>query len=168
VQLDNLTYPDGYTEPTKGSVEIWHTWIWGNQEICNECFTQVRSIGPEVTINGPIHTLRPKAWHERTDNAVQAHTAFEVAADRFGTTFCKECGSDTHSYRDRPLSKDEVKERAVRIIEYINGKGHIPYELDGRVMGKTINDFKAKKVNQGLDTEILAVSFAYAVSPTHD
>jgi len=166
VDITNLTYPDVYSPPSEGKINIWHTWIWGNQEICNECFTQVRSIGPEVTVQGPIHTHYPKAWHDRTDNAVQEHTAFELASDRFGTTFCTECGSDTHSYRDRPLSKEELKERAVNIIEYINGKSHIPYALDGKIMGRAIRTFKAKKTNQGLDTEILAVSFAYAVSPT--
>lgn len=118
--------------------------------------TQVRDIGEEIVIQNPINTLRTNAYYERTTNGVQEHTAFEVAADRFGTCFCKECGSDTHSL-GYTKSLEELTQDAKRIIEYVNTGDEPPYTVDGSIMGKTIKDFKSISENTGYDTEILAV-----------
>jgi hypothetical protein len=156
MDMSNLTYPNGYKEPPKPQVDVFETWFWSNQEICNECFTQVRHIGDEITISGPIHTHRVNEYYERSINGVQEHTAFEMPADRFGTTFCKNCGSDTHSlgYIE---DMETLKDYAVNIIEYANSENtDVPYTIDGEVMGKTIKDLKSEPENQGFDTEILA------------
>jgi len=181
VDLDNLTYPDGYSKPEDSQVEVFKTWIWWNNEICNNCFTKIRSVGAEVTIKlgrdksviwkyeGEDEiTLTTNAYYERTTDGIQAHTAFELPSDRFGQTFCKECGADTKSL-GYDKDKTRLTQDAVNIVEYINGeRNDVPYTVDGRKMGEVLKDFKSVTDNQGYDTEILAVAFCYAVSPIHD
>lgn len=157
VELENLTYPDGYSKPAEPQISVFETWIWHNQEVCNECFTQVRDIGEEITINNPINTLTVNAYYERTDNGIQAHTAFEKSSDRFGTCFCKECGADTYSL-GYTKSLDELKEDAKRIVKYVNTGDEPPYSIDGQIMGTTLKDLKTVPENTGFDTEILAVA----------
>lgn len=162
MDLDNLTYPDGYSKPPKPQVEVFYTWVWYNSELCNECFTQVRSIGSEVEVGGPIQTQTVNAHYERTEDGLQAHTAFEKPTDRFGTTFCSRCGSDLKAYREK-WSKDQLIDRTKNIIEYFNGGDEPPYTIDGKVMGRAIDEFKSVMDNQGYDTEIIAVATIYGI-----
>ncbi len=155
MDMSNLSYPDGYNKPPKAQVEVFKTWVWYNQEVCNECFTQVRHIGDEITIQGPIHTHRVNEYYERSIHGVQEHTAFEMPADRFGTTFCKECGADTHSL-GYTKNLEELTQDAKRIIEYVNPGDEPPYTIDGEIMARTLKDFKRIPENTGYDTEILA------------
>lgn len=158
MDLDNLTYPGGYSKPNKTKAEVFRTWLLWNQEICNECYTKVRNVGEELSVEGSIHTHTVNSYYERTEDGIQAHTAFELASDRFGTCFCNNCGSDLKSYKNN-LSKDDLVERAKNIIKYVNHpKNDVPYHVDGGVMAQTINDLKTVADNQGFDTEILAVA----------
>jgi len=158
VDLDNLTYPDGYSKPSAPQIDVFKTWIWWNNEICNNCFTKIRSIGEEIKINGLIHTHYINSYYERTENGIQAHTAFELASNRYGQTFCKECGSDTKSLGyDKSLQT--LVQDAKNVIRYINHpKNDVPYHVSGSTMATVLKDLKAVSDNQGYDTEILAVA----------
>jgi len=135
--------------------EAFEKLIWGSGEICNNCYSQVRAIGEEMTIEGSLHTHAINRYYERTEHGTQEHTPFELPSNRFGTTFCTECGSDTRNLgHDKDIGR--LAQDAKRIIEYVNSGDEPPYTIDGRIMGKTIKDIKQVPANQGYDPQILA------------
>lgn len=155
----NLTYPDGYAEPDDCST--FETWVWHNSEVCNNCFEHIRHVGEEVAIQRRAWTLTTNAYYERTERASQEYAPWSPpAAERFGTCFCLNCGSDTRA-ENHTLSIDRMVRRAKRLVRYLTDE--TPVSVDGATVGRAIRDLKAVHDNGGYDSEIFAVAFTYAV-----
>lgn len=151
-------------------VDTFKDRIWYNSEVCNSCFSQVRSVGPTVTKrlrepseklleNGEPLDLEMSEWYERTENGSQEYTTWDDNK-RFGTCFCLDCGTDcTGNHRHKTV--DELKPIAANIYEYITTQ--TPLDLDHKRFGREIRELKSVPEYQGFETEILAIAFARAL-----
>lgn len=168
MQVSNLEAD--LAKDTKRRVEDFNELIWYSSEVCNDCFQHVRSVGPEVTKtlqdpdeklleHGAPARLVVNQWYERTDHGTQEHTPWD-SNKRFGTTFCRDCGSDTSAWNDS-LSKDEMKSRARNLYVYF--EEHTEYELEYKTLYRSVLELKSNPDNTGYDSEIFAVSVARAL-----
>jgi hypothetical protein len=156
MDVNNLAYPPGYAplENDGPKAKRFKDLIWHNGEVCNNCFTQIRSIGDEVEKSTGLFIHRFNEHYERTEHGSQEHDPFVPAADRYGQCYCLNCGADTRA-ENCDLSLDVIQERALNILRYINTE--TPHRIDGEAMGRALVDFKSVPENQGYDSEILAV-----------
>jgi len=174
MNVSNLTYPESLDQPSRKRVTIFKENIWRNAEVCNNCFQQIRSIGPvrerqltesagRALADGHPQTITVNDWHERTELGSQEHTRWDTNK-RFGTCFCLACGADGGAETDT-VSIDDLKTFGRRIVRFLNTQTryHCPPDRFGRVLGRlcTIDE------NSGLDTEKLAVSTAHSLRSAH-
>lgn len=155
MDVSNLTYPEGYSEPTEPKVSDFEDLIWHNAEVCNNCFQQVRSIGEILEKRTDLFVHRQNSTYGRTEHGSQEHDPFDVPADRYGRCYCLDCGADTRAATD-DLSLSEMKERALNIGHYVVLE--TDRQIDGRVMARSIKDLKGVHDNGGFDTEIFCVA----------
>ncbi|MDQ2052857.1 hypothetical protein RBH26_20660 [Natronolimnohabitans sp. A-GB9] len=155
-------------ESDRRGYETFKEEIWRSSEVCNSCFSQVRSIGPEkhkmlstpeekrLEHGGPPPILTLYEWYERTENGSQEHTPWD-SNRRFGTCFCENCGTDCNG-NHRNKSLEELKPLAANIYRYVSLK--TDYELDPQRFGAVVRELKQLRSAQGNETEILAIAFA--------
>jgi hypothetical protein len=180
MHISNLTFPDNVERPSRQELAVFTEELWRNQEICNNCFSQIRTIGPTAEKqleqsgshqlrHGDPLTVEITAWHDRVDDkASQEHTPWDeqrgtVGNRRFGTCFCLECGSGD-GREDQTVSLDDLVEQSKRIVRYL--KTQTRYSVDGGTFGQTLSRLKRERDNQGYSTEILAVATATALEST--
>jgi hypothetical protein len=147
-------------------VDLFRELLWQNAEVCNNCFTQVRDIGPEYSnilrrtggacLDVPDMELTTNEWYERTESASQEHSTFDENR-RHGQCYCMECGADL-SANHRGRSLDELREIARSAVVYITEE--TPQEIDGADFVSEVEKLKREPENQSWETEILAVAFA--------
>ena len=156
------TDPFDLTTAEQRRLQQFKDLVWYSSEVCNECFTRVREVernpAQERLADTSVHNL-PAEFHERTEHARAEWCGWDNT-DRFGTTFCLECGSDL-SAQSRTRSLDELKEPARNLVEYT--MRHTDLDIAGRAMGRELRRLKSKQDLQGLDTEILAVAWVRAI-----
>ena len=150
--------------------ELFRELVWHNGEVCNSCFTQVRTIGPEMAkqLNTSKHrplehgmplTMYINEWYDRTENGSQEHTTWDHNK-RFGTCYCLNCGTDCNgSHRNKSLS--DLKPLVANIFRYV--KKHTEYDLDGKAFGREVKNLKKEPGMQGHETEAMALAFARAL-----
>lgn len=154
-------------------VKIFRELLWQNSEVCNNCFAQVRDIGPEYSnilrrtgdakLDVPDLELTTNEWYERTESGSQEHSTFDNNR-RHGQCYCLECGSDLSAdHRDRPL--DELRELAQSIVAYISRE--TAHDIDAERFLDELETLKRTPENQSWETEILAVSFARGLQSQH-
>ena len=153
------------------AIDAFEEYFWYSSEICNGCYSRVRSVGPKVTKtleeptekmlrhNGPLVKMEQNEWYERTETGSQEYSSFDTNK-RFGTCYCTDCGSDCSSF-DEVLGKDVLTDMAERIAEYTNK--HTPLEIDKARMVALTAELKSVPQTDGWDTEILAVAFSRAL-----
>lgn len=150
-------------------VETFAELLRQNSEICNECYAQVRDIGPEYSkllersgdcrLDLPDLDLRTNEWYERTTEGSQEHSPFDRNR-RFGTCFCLQCGGDL-SDRDGDHSLAGLLERVDRIVTYVTEETGA--SVEGDRYHREVKALKTTDEYQGWDTEILALGFARAL-----
>ena len=152
--------------------DLFEELLWHSSEICNSCFTQVRSVGPEhrKQLEEPGQkafeddppealTLTINEWYERTEDGAQEHTTWDHNK-RFGTCYCLNCGTDCNG-NHRNKSLQELKPLAKNIFYYVTRQ--TDHDLDGKRFGAEIRELKQRRSAQGNETEIIAVAFARAL-----
>ena len=157
------TDPFDLTTAEQRRLQQFKDLVWDNSEVCNECFTRVREIErnparerlAETSLKNP-----PAEFHERTEHARNEWCGWDNT-ERYGTTFCLECGSDL-SAQSRTRSLEELKDPARNLVEYTIR--HTDLNIDGREMARELKRLKSQQDLQGLDTEILAVAWVRATS----
>lgn len=166
------TYPSD-----ENGYKLFRERIWHNGEICNSCFTRVRSIGPEMErqletskdgsrrlADGPPITIRINEWYERTTEGSQEHTTWDHNT-RFGTCYCLNCGTDCNgNHRNKSLS--ELTPLVENIFRYV--KEHTPQDIDGKAFGREVKQLKQQRSAQGHETEVMALAFARALADPRD
>ena len=150
--------------------ELFRELVWYNGELCNSCFTMVRTIGPEMAkqLNTSKHrplehgmplTITINEWYQRTEEGSQEHTTWDNNK-RFGTCFCEQCGTDCNgNHRNKSLS--DLKPLVANIFRYV--KKHTEHDLDGKAFGREVKDLKKEPGMQGHETEIMALAFSRAL-----
>lgn len=140
--------------------------LWHNSEVCNHCFTRVRSVERNPKANRLSKTsLRnlPAEHHERTDDGTQEFCGWDDNP-RFGTCFCLGCGGDlSASHRD--LSLERMKAYAVNLAQYI--RNHTPLRLDRQRFARELVRQKARRDTQGRESQIFAVAFVRGLNTSH-
>ncbi len=150
-------------------VRVFETAIWQNSELCNECFTRVRDIGPEYSsvlrrtgdarLEVPDLELTTNEWFERTPDGRQEHAPGD-ANRRFGTCWCLNCGGDLSAdHRDKPL--DALLSLVEPLVAYVDE--HTDHDLDRQEFEDELTELKRTPEFQSWETEMLAVAFARAV-----
>lgn len=160
MDVSNLAYPDGYTEPSEPQVTLFNRLIWHNGEVCNNCFQQIREIGDEVEVTTTLFTHKLNTSYNRTEHGSQEHDPFQVASDRYGQCYCLDCGSDTKAEAS-DLSIEAMQRRSLNLLDYINRKTE--HWADGKAMGESIRELKAVHDNGGYDSEIFCVATIRAI-----
>jgi len=166
----NLTYPDEIGAPSTKRLTVFKERVWHNSEVCNNCFQQIRTIGPEVTRElkesrqrplsaGPPEKVTTYEWYERTDHGSQEHTVWDKNK-RFGTCFCARCGADGGATNDT-LSVADLKSAGKRIVAFLNTQ--TPYNADPVAFGRVLGKLCAVDDNSGYDTEKLAAAAAHSL-----
>lgn len=157
----------------EAGIAAFEQYLWYSSEICNGCYSRVRSVGPKKKQmleepdekmlhhydESPPQTMEINEWYKRTDLGTQEYSSFDDNK-RFGTCYCKNCGSDCSSFDEVP-TKQALKDMAERIAEYCNE--HTPLAVDVERMIRETDDLKSIPQTDGWDTEILAVSFSRAL-----
>lgn len=154
--------------------QLFREVFWNSGEICNSCFSRVRSIGPEIKRqletsddgfrrlkHGMPLTITINEYYERTDDGSQEHTTWDNNK-RFGTCFCLNCGTDCNGHH-RNKSLEELKPLAKNIFFYT--KRHTPHDIDHKRFGREIKELKSKRSAQGHETEVIALAFGRALEP---
>lgn len=154
----------------ESGIDDFEEYIWYNSEVCNGCYSRVRSVGPKVrkTLEEPTEKMledtgelvgmEHNEWYERTELGSQEYSSFDENK-RFGTCYCKNCGSDCSSFDDVP-TKQALKDMAERVAEYANE--HTPLEVDADRLVDEAAQLKSIPRTDGWDTEIVAVAFSRA------
>lgn len=166
MQLRESPFSSDLSKSEEQGVQAFRRWIWHNSELCNECMSRVRDIGPEVSrvlgrggATQLVHAdveMRTNEWYERTELATQEHSPGDHNT-RFGTCYCLECGGDL-SANHRGKSLEELKPIAANIARYV--REHTDLELDVRGFARELRTLKRRPEYQSWETEILAVAFA--------
>ncbi|MFB1066456.1 hypothetical protein [Natrinema sp. H-ect4] len=163
--------PFDVTKIDESRIDDFKECIWYNSEICNGCFSRVRLVGPKVSKtleeptekmledNGPLQRMESNEWYERTELGSQEYSSFDTNK-RFGTCYCKNCGSDCSSFDEIP-TKQALTDMAERIAEYANE--HTELDVDRDHLVDEAAELKAIPQTDGWDTEILAVAFSRAL-----
>lgn len=142
--------------------ELFRDIIWRESELCANCFSQVRTIGPEQSIWVGASTMTINAWYDRTDLGSQEHTQWDHNT-RFGTCYCLSCGADCNGgHADTPL--EDMIPLVENIFRYT--KTQTQHDLDGARFGREVRELKADPAAQSLETEIMAIAFSRALK--HD
>jgi len=154
----------------EAGVQAFKEYFWYSSEVCNNCFSRIRSVGPTKKVQlgesgprnlreGPPLTMEISEWYERTELGSQEHTPFDTNK-RFGTCFCMDCGHDcTGNHRDKTLL--ELKPLAMNIVAY--ARDHTPLSVDAERFAREIAQLKKETAYQSWETEILAVAFSRAL-----
>ena len=148
------------TAGDKAGIEAFKTWLWRSSEVCNHCFTRVRSIGEVHSAEMWHHTHEIKKHYERTEQGSQEAHPFQLPSARYGTTFCTECGRDC-SAGENTVPFEDLKRYAVNIHRYT--AEHTPLSLDHEQFGREAARLKRQPEHQGRGRAILAVAFARAL-----
>jgi hypothetical protein len=151
------------TDGIEGEIQTFEDAIWHSPETCNECFTRIRVVDRrESALAATSVRNRPAAHHERTEHATAEWPGFadDDPIDRYGVTFCGECGADGRRWSDTK-SLDELTAQAKNLAEYTLRA--TPYDVDCGVMGETLGQLKRRDDLQGRDAQILAVAWARGV-----
>jgi hypothetical protein len=173
MNVSNLTYPDELSQPNRDAVSVFKKEIWRNQEICNHCFQQIKSIGTKrrkrlgtsgrrFLADGQPIEVEFHDHYERSEHGAQEHTPWDELEGnrRFGTCFCLDCGAEasavSHSVDLRTLT-DQGKQ----IISYLNRQTR--YWCVGSDFAEALTALKSIPDNTGYDTEILAVATAHSL-----
>lgn len=157
----------------EGGIGAFKDYLWYSPEICNGCYSRVRSVGPkrkkmleepdEKLLHhydaNPPQTMEIHEWYRRTELGRQEYSSFDTNK-RFGTCYCTNCGSNCTAFDEIP-SKDELKEMAERIAEYCNQ--NTPLSVDVESIVQETDDLKSIPETDGWDTEILVVAFSRAL-----
>lgn len=147
-------------DPDSPYLGDFEEYIWYNSELCNNCFTVVRDVGPEVARSAESQTYYINAWYERTDQGSQEHCRGDYNR-RHGTCYCLDCGSDLSAdHRNCPL--EELMSLAIRINAYT--RDHTPLSVDHRRFAREVSRMKSHRDKTGYETEILAVAFARSIT----
>jgi len=168
---NNLTFPDDIPVPDHGELKAFKQQIWHNSEICNWCYSRIRSVGPVVKRelsesgdrrlrDGPPLRLDVNAWHERTATGSQEHTRWDHNR-RHGTCFCLECGSDGAA-PSHTRSLDDLAACGQRIVEYLTQQ--TPYRADSQRFADVLDKLSSIDENAGYGTEKLAAATALATT----
>lgn len=161
--------PDRFdlSQRTELRLEDFRELVWYNSELCNECFTRVRSIGPErpITPESSRTTHNVNEWYERTEHSTQEHTGFEPPSERYGATFCKSCGAEagTRWSDTRPL--DVLRPQLVRLLRYTHD--HTPLTVAPKQADAELQALKTgseARDRQGRDLQCIAVAWARAIT----
>ena len=148
------------TEPTdKRGYEIFRTEIWHSRQVCNQCFSHIRNIGPEIEkwLGASYQTIN--AYYERTENGSQEFTPFDHNV-RYGTCFCTECGSDCTGDHRNTAYQDIIP--LVRNI-YIYTQRHTDHSLDRSRLASEVSDLMSIENSTGRETEVMAIAFSRAL-----
>ncbi|WP_344222801.1 hypothetical protein, partial [Aeromicrobium tamlense] len=150
--------------------DLFEELVWHSSEVCNSCFSQVRSVGPEhskqleeppekcLEDGDPVY-MTINEWYERTENGAQEHTTWDHN-ERFGTCYCLECGTDcTGNHRNKSLQ--ELKPLAKNIYRYVTRETE--HDLDAKRFGAEVRELKQRRSAQGNETEVLGIAFARAL-----
>lgn len=158
-------------ESDRRGYQIFKDEVWHSGEVCNSCFSQVRTIGPEksrmleapdeklLEHGGPPPVMKLNEWYERTENGSQEHTTWDHNR-RFGTCYCRECGTDCNG-NHRQKSLDQLKPLVKNIFRYISYE--TDHEIDGKQFGAEVRRLKKLRDAQGYETEVMAIAFARAL-----
>lgn len=139
--------------------ELFREAIWHNSEVCSNCFTQIRTIGPVTEMWLGTSTMRINAWYDRTESGSQEHTQWDYNK-RFGTCYCLDCGADcSGSHHNTPL--EGLIELVENIFRYT--KTQTQYDIDGKEFGKEVRELKSIRDATGYETEIMAIAFSRAL-----
>jgi len=150
------------TKADKAGIQAFLKHIWYNSEVCSNCFSRVRAIGDIVTVEKDVHSHELAAFYERTENATQEHTPFDVPSARYGTCFCDHCGADLRpDHRD--LRWPAMREHAKRLREYT--RQHTSLQLSTERFARELTYLHQERDDTaGKESQIFAVSFARALT----
>lgn len=144
----------------KARLELFWDYIWTNSELCCNCFTKVRDIGPEISRPADSQTYYLNLWYERTEQGSQEYAPGDENK-RYGQCYCRSCGWDlTANHRNKSL--EDLIELAHGICVYTNSD--TPISVDRRTFARVVGRLKQHRNKQGCETEILAVGFARSIT----
>jgi hypothetical protein len=153
------------SQSTERRLEDFRELVWFNSEVCNECFTRIRSIGPErpVTPESSQTTHQINEWYERTEDATQEHTGFEAPSERYGATFCRECGAEAGTRWSDTRPVEQLREQLVRLLRYTHE--HTPLTVSPKRADAELRKLKTgpeSRDRQGRDLQCIAVAWCRA------
>lgn len=140
--------------------------FWRSSELCSDCFQRIRHIGQEIVVNTDLHRHRTHAYYERSEHSRAEWSSWDRPTDRYGTTYCDDCGSASGGRWQTTRSLEELKPAARNILDYT--KRETNYDLDGAAFGAALRDLKTgpdARDRQGRDVECLAVAWARTAEP---
>ena len=159
--FEDIPFP---TQPQdRRGYEIFKSEIWYSKETCNQCFTHIRNIGPEIErwMGASYQTLN--AFYERTEQGTQEFTTWDHNV-RYGTCFCENCGSDcTGDHRNTAYS--DLIPLVKNIFVYT--KRCTDYDLDKSRLAREVSDLMSVENSTGYETEVMAIAFARALVENH-
>jgi hypothetical protein len=168
MNLDTISGDDGPLDidrQVRRRAEDFRDHIWYNREVCNHCFSRVRRV--EVIdweryegAGYSVPTHAPDAHQDRMPDVDAEHTPWQLPSERYGKTFCSECGGDTRA-RDGKKSLAVIKQHAVTLYRYT--RDHTEFAIDHRRFAREAVRLKQRRDLQGYDSEIMAVAWARAV-----
>lgn len=148
-------------------LDDFRDYFFFNSEYCSECFTRIREIERlDYGLSERSTANRPNCYHERTSQATVARTGFEAPSERYGITFCDNCGSESGSRWARTRSLDELTTSIYNLVEAT--ADDTPYSIDWRRFVREVHDLKTgsdARDRQGRDLQCLAVAWSRAVNP---
>jgi hypothetical protein len=154
------------TPTEQARLSTFNRHLWHNSEVCNHCFTRVRSVERNPTASRLSKTsLRnlPAEHHERTDKGTQEFCGWDHNP-RFGTCFCLGCGGDlSASHRD--ISLEKMKQYAVNLERYI--RKHTSLSLNRERFARELVTQKQRLETSGCESQIFAVAFIRGLNTQH-
>lgn len=162
--MDSAILDDRFslTDMEMARLDYFKDYLWYNSEVCNNCLTRVRDIGPEIARSAEGQTFYINEWYERTEWGSQE---FAPGDDnrRHGQCYCLDCGRDL-SADHRNTDLESLLEIAVNCYGYIYH--HTPLDVNKTRFTNEIVRLKKDPDKTGYETEILAVAFARSVEHT--
>jgi hypothetical protein len=154
------------TQATDRKVATFKDVFWRNTELCSNCFQRIRHVGDEVVRHTDIHRHVTNAYYERSEHSDAEWSAWDAPTDRYGTTYCEDCGGASGHRWQSTRSLAELKPVARNILDYTLRE--TAYDLDGAALGAALRDLKTgpdARDRQGRDVECLAVAWARTAEP---
>lgn len=159
IRPDESRFDIGPTE--RRGIEAFNEYLRHNPEVCNHCFSRVRSVGELKERRTDLFVHEFNEHYERTERGSQEHDPFELPSDRYGQCYCRECGSDLSVTHDE-LDFETFKEYVRNCYRYV--REHTPLDVDHQRLGREAARLKRRRDTQGRDRQIIAVAFARALN----
>jgi len=154
------------TTAEKRRLAAFREYIWSSPEVCNECFTRIREVDDHPAASElSAQSLRnlPARYHERTEDSAAEWCSWDHN-DRYGTTFCLNCGSDS-SRQTINAGLDALKDQLINLLQYT--LEHTPYHPDGRRAARELQRLHSRRDTSGYESEMLALAWVRGVEPEH-